>query len=386
MDPPKCSLADLSTLEPWDFAPETKLIPEEQYVDLEVVDISQLDLLSLDNPRAVAAYGATIRGAFRGLQKTGFIVLQGHGLSSEQLRHQFALGKLLNRGVPEEEKESLHAAIHEGSWAGYKTQGYFKRPDGSFDTTENYDLYPFTAIESRLPQIAKPYLGNIRQFIEFNHYHLLPRVLAIISLGLGLEHDTLWKLHHRSGSYEVDDALRGATKDVVDWAHTKDHLRYVIYNPIREEDREKKKHLRLAGHTDLGSVTFLYPQTIAGLQLLTADGEWRYIRHYPDQIIVGLGDCMEFITGGLLKAPPHRVRDAPEDQRHLERNGMFYFVPFLPDVPLIPIEHPTIYKRGGKNLFEEYFKQGGKPMVSEGINSVSLLENQVLIQCRCILS
>ena len=40
--------------------------------------------------------------------------------------------------------------------------------------------------------------------------------------------------------------------------------------------------------------------------MLTSDGEWRYIRHYPNHIIVDLGDSMEFVTGGVLKASPHR--------------------------------------------------------------------------------
>ncbi|PPQ79070.1 hypothetical protein CVT24_012731 [Panaeolus cyanescens] len=358
-------LADLSSLEPWDVAPETKMIPEDQYIDLEVVDISQINLESLTSTTStLLSHAEAIDKAMRGLKKTGFIVVKGFGLTSEEISHQFALGKFLNSSVPEEEKKTLHAAINEGSWAGYKTQGYYKRPDGGYDTTEHYDLYPYTALESRLPQIAKQYLPNIRQFIEHNHYHILPRLLAIISLGLGLEHDALWKLHHRGGSYEADHPLSGAPKDNVDWVHTKDHLRYIIYHPVREEDREKKKYLSLPGHTDLGSVTFLYPQTIAGLQILTAEGEWKYVRHYPGQIVVGLGDSMEFITGGLLKAGPHRVKEPPEDQRHIDRPGMFYFVPFLAEVPLSPINHPAIYKKGGKDIFEEYYQHGGKPMLS----------------------
>ena len=59
-------------------------------------------------------------------------------------------------------------------------------------------------------------------------------------------------------------------------------------------------------HTSSGSVTFLYSQPIAGLQVLTSDGEWRNVRHYPNHIIADLGDCMDFVTGGILKASPHR--------------------------------------------------------------------------------
>lgn len=67
-----------------------------------------------------------------------------------------------------------------------------------------------------------------------------------------------------------------------------------------------------------------------------ASGEWKYIRHYKDHIILSLGDSMEFLTGGVLKAAPHRgnyrlfeyasnlhssthvffvVKEPPEDQR-----------------------------------------------------------------------
>lgn len=62
----------------------------------------------------------------------------------------------------------------------------------------------------------------------------------------------------------------------------------------------------LSTHISSGSVSFLYSQPIAGLQVQTPDGEWRYVRHYPNHIIVNLGDCMEFMTGQILKATPHR--------------------------------------------------------------------------------
>ncbi|KAL4259063.1 Isopenicillin N synthase-like superfamily protein [Pleurotus pulmonarius] len=259
---------------------------------------------------------------------------------------------------------SLHAQIWEGSWAGYKPQGYYNRPDGAFDYVEHYDLYPWTALRSRMPNIGQPLLKDVRQFIEHNHFVILRKILAILSLGLGLEIDTLWKIHHR-GNVLDKGVLTSAPTDHVEWQHTKDHLRYAMYHPPTEEDRIKKKQLWVPGHTDLGSVTFLYSQPIAGLQVLTAPDEWKYVRHYPDHIIVDLGDSIEFLTGGILKASPHRVIEPPEDQRHLDRLGIFYFVPFLPDTILKPIDHPSIRKLGSNDVFEEYYALGGKPITAE---------------------
>ncbi|KAF8805899.1 Clavaminate synthase-like protein [Phlegmacium glaucopus] len=355
--------SNIKPLEPWVFSSVTKLIPEEQYVDLEVIDLSEFHGLDDSIPPPLRDPTDIITRTMKALANVGFIVIKGHGLSDKQIHHQFSLGKLL-AAVPESEKHALHASIKEGSWAGYKPRGYYTRPSDAFDTLEHYDLYPFTALESNLPHAAKPYLSDFRQFIEHNHYIVLRKVLGIISLGLGLEVDTLWKLHHRGG-HANDGALRGGLDDKIEWKHTKDHLRYAMYHPLAEGDREKSKHLMIPGHTDLGSVSFLYSQPIAGLQVQTPDGEWRYVRHYPNHIIVNLGDCMEFMTGQVLKATPHRVKEPPGDQRHLERLGVFYFVPFLPDIVLSPLDCPSLSALGVKDVFEEYYALGGKPMTSE---------------------
>ncbi|KAJ7814527.1 hypothetical protein B0H14DRAFT_2850356 [Mycena olivaceomarginata] len=306
-----------------------------------------------------------ISRAFRALREVGFLAIKGHGLCSEDFHHQFDLGRMLIEDVAEVNKHDLHAKVSEGSWAGYKPTGFVLLfilrtliPIGY-----HFDAYPFTMRVSHLPDAGKRYVSDFRSFIKYNHYFLLRRVLAILSLGMGLPQDTLWDLHHRGGTSD-DGALGTEDNDEIVWNHSKDHLRYAIYHPPSEEDREKKKHLWIPGHTDLGSVSFLYSQPIAGLQILSPDGEWRYIRHYPEHIIVNLGDSLEFLTGGLLKAVPHRVMEPPSDQRHLDRLGIFYFVPFLPEVPLCPLDsliagHAEDFEV--KDTFEEYRRLGGQP-------------------------
>ncbi|KAK7441025.1 hypothetical protein VKT23_016806 [Stygiomarasmius scandens] len=355
---------------PWKFAPISQCIPEDQYTDLQIIDLSLLEDAEDPSlsPTETKARNALITQTLGAFNTTGFIALKGHGLSSEDVQRQFALGKLLldDGIVSEEEKHRLHAKIKEGSWAGYKPQGYHQYSNGSYDCVEHYDFYPYTARASNLPEVAKPYLQDFRGFIEHQHYVILRKLLAVLSLGLGLERDFLWNLHHRTetGAGANDGALKGGPDDKIDWKHSKDNLRYVMYHPPAEEDREKKKHLWVSGHTDFGSVTFLYSQPIAGLQVLTPNGQWRYIRHYPDHIIVSLGDSMEFVTGGVLKAAPHRVIEPPEDQRRLDRLGIVYFIPFLPDVKLSLIDHPSLKELGAKDVWEEYHKLGGKTLTS----------------------
>jgi isopenicillin N synthase-like dioxygenase len=91
----------------------------DQYVDLEVIDLSELHGLDDSTPPSLRDPSDIITRTMKALTTLGFIVIKGHGLSDEQINHQFSLGKLL-AAVPESEKHDLHAAIKEGSWAGYK--------------------------------------------------------------------------------------------------------------------------------------------------------------------------------------------------------------------------------------------------------------------------
>lgn len=56
--------------------------------------------------------------------------------------------------------------------------------------------------------------------------------------------------------------------------------------------------------------------------------------------------------------------EPPSDQRHLDRLGIFYFVPFLPEVPLHPLKsliagHADDFEI--KDAFEKYRSLGGQP-------------------------
>ena len=120
-----------------------------EYVDLVEIDISSL----IQDPAATSTAARTaINRTLQGFQETGFIVITGHGLTPEAIARQFDLGNMY-LSVNEEVKLQYHANISEGSWAGYKVsssppllyvlimiakqpQGYFKRSNGTRDTTE----------------------------------------------------------------------------------------------------------------------------------------------------------------------------------------------------------------------------------------------------------
>jgi hypothetical protein len=151
-------------LKSWVFPPETRCIPDDQYIDLEIIDLSTFSSVEDDPADSSACRTCSFshQGPRRGntsvhtdhdhahahegiesspvpqsqdldeeitarvlkaLRSTGFVAFKGHGLSSQEIQRQFDLGRMLNEDVGEEEKRQLHARIkEEGSWAGYKVR------------------------------------------------------------------------------------------------------------------------------------------------------------------------------------------------------------------------------------------------------------------------
>lgn len=112
-------------------------------------------------------------------------------------------------------------------------------------------------------------------------------------------------------------------------------------------------------HTDYGLITLLMHDGVAGLQVRTRGGAWIDCSSDRDDLIVNVGDMMEFITGGLYVSNPHRV----QVMRRQDRVSVPFFV--QPDYDslvkpvLEPIEAPDDRRRwkprlGGAYIEERY--------------------------------
>lgn len=77
-----------------------------------------------------------------------------------------------------------------------------------------------------------------------------------------------------------------------------DHLRYMIYNSRTQEEWDKALGYFNSGHTDFGSLSLLFSQNIAGLQILTPDGKWKYVKPVRGGITCNAADTLTFLTKG----------------------------------------------------------------------------------------
>lgn len=124
------------------------------------------------------------------------------------------------------------------------------------------------------------------------------------------------------------------------------HLRYMKYHQRSAEQNRALDNVWVKGHTDFGSLTLLFRQPVAALQVRTPEGTWKWVKPYPQSITVNLADALEFLTNGFLKSSIHRVVAPPEDQQGVDRLGVLYSVRPEDDVKLEPIKSRVLERLG----------------------------------------
>lgn len=49
-------------------------------------------------------------------------------------------------------------------------------------------------------------------------------------------------------------------------------------------------------HSDMGSLTLLFRQPVAALQVLTKEGTWKYVQPQMNALTVNIADALDFLT------------------------------------------------------------------------------------------
>ncbi|KAF8548279.1 Clavaminate synthase-like protein [Imleria badia] len=303
------------------FAPP----PTQQ--DLDFADLAIIDLSKAHTPEGRAELASQLRDALR---TNGFVYAINHGYTQAQCDRMFDIADVPFTAVPPEEIEIYTTDSEKvGYFAGYKPHRYWKL-DAENDVWDQIEQYTMNHIVTKRPhpQALRPFLPFLDAFARHNHFNILHPILRLIALSLELPEETLVVKHTLEGEGEAT-------------------VRFMKYHRRTEEEEEMSKNVWLKGHTDFGTVTVLWSQPIGGLQILSSDGKWRWIRHIDNALVINTGDMLDFLTGGFYKPTIHRVVQPPQDQRPCDRLGAFYFVSPDDDVRLLPLAHSPVLQRVG---------------------------------------
>ncbi|KAI1077058.1 hypothetical protein F5B20DRAFT_280671 [Whalleya microplaca] len=303
--------------------PTYEQIPETKH-ELDWADLVTLDLSLFDQPGGKEKLATQL---FNAIQKIGFFYVTNFGLTQGQVDRQFAIGKEIFK-LPTEEKLKYRADLENGGYNGYKPLGLREVRPGVHDNTEIYNIPKFIpAYERPHPAVINENREEIAAFARHIHDHIAGKLLVLFALVLELPEDFFLQRHR----YEEKSDC---------------HLRYMKYHHRTAEQNEILENVWVKGHTDFGSLTLLFRQPVAALQVRTPDGSWKWVKPYPESITVNLADSLEFLTNGFLKSSIHRVVAPPPDQADIDRLGVLYFVRPEDSTELRPVVSKVLERLG----------------------------------------
>jgi len=308
----------------------TYVFPPASQEKLEYADLAIIDLSQASTPEGRIRLSAQLSEA---MKSVGFCYAINHGYSPAQTNKIFSIANLIFDAVSDAEKKR-YTGQSTAIYQGYKPKNTWRISGDVHDQIEHYNMN--RQIKNREhPEAVRPYLTDLEDFARHNHFSVLHPILRLLALGLELPEETLVEQHRFEAAGESS-------------------VRFMKYFPRSAEEEAKTANVWLKGHTDIGSVTILWSQPIGGLQILSPDGQWRWVRHMENALVINLGDALEFICGGYYPPTRHRVIQPPSDQKDRPRLGVFYFAMTDDDVKLVPhLESPVLKRTGIRRLCED---------------------------------
>ncbi|TFK52765.1 Clavaminate synthase-like protein [Heliocybe sulcata] len=299
--------------------PTRTLPPVEPYIPAppptEHLDYADLPVIDLSKP-VTAELAAVARDAMR---TYGFLYAVNHGYTPSQTKRMFDIANIPFEHVSTEEKQAYAGDIKAtGSYQGYKMRSYWHIDNGVHDQLEHYNINR-DITKKQHPQALRPFLPEIEAFAKHCHFNVLHPILRLLAVGLDMPEDAFVDIHKFDAKGET-------------------YVRFMKYYPRSEEEEQKTNNVWLKGHTDFGSITILYSQPVAALQILSPDGTWRWVKHVDNALVINAADALEFLSGGVYKATVHRVVQPPPSQRGYTRLGVFYFAMPDDEVVLSPMQ------------------------------------------------
>ncbi|KAI8712045.1 hypothetical protein NCS52_01469700 [Fusarium sp. LHS14.1] len=282
--------------------PAYKQVDETKY-DLDWADLVTLDLSKFDQPGGKEALAKQL---FDAIQNIGFFYVINFELTQEEVDRQFAIGKSFFE-LSTEEKLKYRADLANGGYNGYKPLRLREIKPGIFDNIEIYNILKFILeLERPQPGVINEHKVEIERFARQIHSNIALQLLTLFAIILELPED------HFTKSHRYDEAVSDC------------HLRY------------------------MKSLTLLFRQPVAALQVLTPNGNWKWVKPYDGSITVNVADALQFLTNGFLKSSVHRVVAPPPDQAGITRLGVLYFVRPENDLELKPVESSVLERLGYK--------------------------------------
>ncbi|KAF7358295.1 Flavonol synthase [Mycena venus] len=313
--------------------------PKPTESELDWAPLIVIDLAKWDSPGGKQQLARDLTHAVRNV---GFWVVINSGIPQEAIDRQFSLATTFFN-LPLEEKNEVKFVVGEGYVGYYEPR--LVRNTTHMENMEILNLHKFTP-GTNIPRHAfvSQHEEEITAFQKLVFDAVITKIFILFAIILELPEDHFVNMH----VFEKE---------------SDDHVRYIKYKPRTVDEDKVLNDQWMAGHTDFGSITLLFPQPIAGLQVLTDDG-WKWVKYVEGGITCNAADLMSLMTKvsinlssmrcenergtprGYVKSAIHRVVRPPPDQAHIGRLGVFFFVRPTNTVIIKPSASPVLKREG----------------------------------------
>ncbi|KAI8314055.1 Aldehyde dehydrogenase [Colletotrichum sp. SAR11_59] len=313
--------------------------PQETKEDLDWAPLTTIDLSRFDEPGGKQDLAKQLYDA---ITRVGFWVVTGTGIDDERILRQFSIGNTFFK-EPLNEKRRFPCNFAEGEYFGYRENERWIGDTGIKENIEMLNIHKDIPAWGQVGRhrVVEENWDEIRNFHR-DVWEVARKLFVLIAIILELPENYLADAHAYD---QVSD----------------DHLRYMIYNVRTDEEWDKAQAYSKGGHTDFGSLTLLFSQHVAGLQIRTPEGDWKYVKPVEGGITCNAADTLTFLTNGFIKSTIHRVVKPPRDQIDIPRLGLLYFSRPGDHTPMRTVPSPLLDRLG---LIREEDKDLSKPVPS----------------------
>jgi len=315
---------------------------QAQAADVEAPSLPLLDLRDYSQGSAAqrARFIQRLRETAHG---PGFFYLRGHGLGEADVARLFKTAREFFN-LPREQKLALRMA-HSPHFRGYTAAGE-EITQGERDWREQLDIgaerAPLAGALLGPPEQAWRRLQGPNQWpaelpqlqsVLLNWQDRLSEVAQQLLQALAL---ALQQRHDRFDAAFAQEPVQ--------------HLKLIRYPGIAAD---KQSQQGVGAHKDSGCLSLLQQDRQGGLQVLLpsqAPGQparWMDVPPLPGTLVVNLGEVLEILSGGFLRATVHRVISPPQGA---DRLSLAFFLGPRLDAELAALDLPPALAAQARGL------------------------------------